>query len=177
MKSEYYPNQENASDTKFNTVSVTQANFPPKTNIQPVEGIHNFDTLNTSKEIAENNETRIFFVNEGYDGFLTKAATRGVTDTGNPQLNIKQETPLLSTFQENLTNKQFQNFVNSLFGYLMKGKGKVGIYYGCTANIQCPDHAHCIKRGCGPHRQCLCKEGFMPNVNGTRCVQGRAIYT
>lgn len=73
--------------------------------------------------------------------------------------------PIVETDTERL-----QVLLKSVLGDMLQSKKKVNIYVGCIADLQCPAHAYCTKRGCSQLKQCLCSEGFMVNRNGTQCV-------
>lgn len=169
--------QETVSGIKVNTASVTQTQPRLNMSIQSQEGIKTLYSFNMSKEFVDSNDTRIPYVHRVNEDprNTTKPAMEDTKHVyNNVHFSIRQGAPLLSKFPDNMVNnRQFQKLVDDLFGYLLKGKRTVSIYYGCATHFQCPEHAHCTRRGCNPHKQCLCRKGFMPNVNGTHCIQGK----
>lgn len=169
--------QETVSGIKVNTASVTQTQPRLNMSIQSQEGIKTLYSFNMSKEFVDSNDTRIPYVHRVNEDprNTTKPAMEDTKHVyNNVHFGIRQGTPLLSKFPDNMVNnRQLQKLVDGLFGYLLKGKRRVSIYYGCSTDVQCPEHAHCTRRGCNSHKQCLCREGFMPNVNGTHCMQGK----
>ncbi|XP_061190884.1 uncharacterized protein LOC133199001 [Saccostrea echinata] len=67
-------------------------------------------------------------------------------------------------------DRQLNQLVKRLIDTLLERNKKVNIYHGCSVDEQCPEHAQCKGRGCTSQKQCLCREGFMTNINGTNCV-------
>ncbi|XP_062612010.1 uncharacterized protein LOC134273817 isoform X2 [Saccostrea cucullata] len=65
---------------------------------------------------------------------------------------------------------KLNQLIKLLMGRLSERNRKVDIYHGCSLDEECPEHAQCKRRGCNSQKQCLCRIGFMTNVNGTYCV-------